>query len=70
MMYGFQKNYRAEDASGSLKKYMKTLNKNKGLPDRTIPDTILGVNYFNFVNRIVPGLGVKTDENESSGYKY
>lgn len=44
--------------------------KESGLSDRAILDTVLVISYFNFVNRVVEGLGVETDENEASGYKY
>lgn len=40
-----------------------------GLDDRGILDATLVIAYFNFVNRIVLGLGVELEEN-SSGYKY
>ena len=42
----------------------------KGFTDRTILDINLIVSYFNFVNRIVLGLGVEYSENELKGYKY
>ncbi len=41
-----------------------------GYTDRAILDATLIISYFNFVNRIVLSLGVVTDENEVSGYKY
>ncbi|MDX1636610.1 MAG: peroxidase-related enzyme [Balneolaceae bacterium] len=44
--------------------------KEAGLTDRGILDGVLVVSYFNFVNRIVLGLGVETDEEEMSGYTY
>jgi uncharacterized peroxidase-related enzyme len=44
--------------------------KNMGLSDRAILDAVLVISYFNFVNRIVQGLGVETDEKEVQGYKY
>ena len=44
--------------------------KDAGYSDRAILDATLVISYFNFVNRIVLGLGVATDENEVSGYKY
>jgi len=43
--------------------------KEAGLSDRAILDATLVVSYFNFVNRIVLGLGVQL-ENEPGGYKY
>ncbi|PCJ24511.1 MAG: peroxidase [Flavobacteriales bacterium] len=48
--------------------YIGTL-KNKGLTDRSILDATLVIAYFNFVNRIVLGLGVHVEENVG-GYKY
>lgn len=40
------------------------------LTDRAILDATLVISYFNFVNRMVLGLGVETDEQEVKGYKY
>lgn len=50
-------------------KYITPL-KNTGLSDRAILDAVLVISYFNFVNRIVLGLGVEADEKEVQGYKY
>lgn len=50
-------------------KYITPL-KNTGLSDRAILDAVLVISYFNFVNRMVLGLGVETDEKEVHGYKY
>jgi len=44
--------------------------KNTGLSDRAILDAVLVISYFNFVNRIILGLGVEADEEEIQGYKY
>ncbi|SMO60061.1 peroxidase-related enzyme [Fodinibius sediminis] len=44
--------------------------KNTGLSDRAILDAVLVISYFNFVNRMVLGLGVETNEEEMQGYKY
>lgn len=44
--------------------------KDAGLSDRAILDAVLTISYFNFVNRIVQGLGVETDDEEVKGYKY
>lgn len=44
--------------------------KEAGFSDRAILDTVLVISYFNFVNRIVQGLGVEADEQEVQGYKY
>jgi uncharacterized peroxidase-related enzyme len=41
-----------------------------GMSDRAVLDATLVVSYFNFVNRMVLGLGVETDEQEMKGYKY
>lgn len=38
--------------------------------DRAILDATLVIAYFNFVNRLVKGLGVVADEEESGGYRY
>jgi uncharacterized peroxidase-related enzyme len=44
--------------------------KSMGLDDRSILDATLVLSYFNFVNRIVLGLGLNVNEEELSGYKY
>lgn len=44
--------------------------KDLGLSDRAILDATLIISYFNFVNRMVLGLGVETDAEEVKGYKY
>lgn len=44
--------------------------KESGFSDRAVLDAVLIIGYFNFVNRVVEGLGVEADENEVSGYKY
>lgn len=44
--------------------------KELGLSDRAVLDATLVVSYFNFVNRMVMGLGVQTNEEEVGGYKY
>lgn len=44
--------------------------KEEGFTDRAILDATLVISYFNFVNRIVMGLGVETDPEEVKGYKY
>ncbi|MDZ7807259.1 MAG: peroxidase-related enzyme [Gracilimonas sp.] len=51
------------------KKDIKPL-KDLGLSDRAILDATLIISYFNFVNRMVLGLGVQTDDEEVTGYKY
>jgi len=42
----------------------------EGLSDEEILSVNLIVSYFNFVNRIVLGLGIAASEEEISGYKY
>ncbi|MBI3520393.1 MAG: peroxidase-related enzyme [Bacteroidetes bacterium] len=44
--------------------------KTKGLDDRAILDSTLVIAYFNFVNRIVLGLGVELEKDNGIGYKY
>jgi uncharacterized peroxidase-related enzyme len=41
-----------------------------GLDDEEVLATNLVTSYFNFVNRIAQGLGVRFSEEEMSGYKY
>ncbi len=41
-----------------------------GLDDRAILDAVQVIAYFNFVNRMVLGLGVEFTEEEMKGYKY
>jgi uncharacterized peroxidase-related enzyme len=44
--------------------------KNIGLSDSAILDATLIVSYFNFVNRMVLGLGVHLESDAGTGYKY
>lgn len=44
--------------------------KDSGLSDRAVLDATLVISYFNFVNRMVLGLGLESDEEEIKGYKY
>ncbi len=44
--------------------------KQAGLDDRAILDAVQVIAYFNFVNRLVLGLGVEFDEQEKKGYNY
>ncbi|MFC1749569.1 peroxidase-related enzyme [Pseudomonadota bacterium] len=44
--------------------------RNCGYSDKDILDIALCISYFNFVNRIVLGLGVEFSEEEMEGYKY
>jgi len=41
-----------------------------GLEDRAILDATMVLSYFNFVNRIVLGLGLDVNSEELAGYKY
>lgn len=41
-----------------------------GLEDRAILDANLVIAYFNFVNRMVLGLGVELEQDKGTGYKY
>lgn len=44
--------------------------KDLGLSDRAVLDATLVISYFNFVNRMVLGLGVETNPKEVKGYNY
>lgn len=44
--------------------------KELGLDDRAILDATMVISYFNFVNRIVLGLGLDVNEEELAGYEY
>ncbi|MEX2346529.1 MAG: peroxidase-related enzyme [Balneolaceae bacterium] len=44
--------------------------KKGGMTDRAILDAVLVISYFNFVNRLVIGLGVEPSPDEIKGYKY
>lgn len=44
--------------------------KEEGLNDRAILDAHLVIAYFNFVNRMVLGLGVALESDQGEGYKY
>lgn len=44
--------------------------KKAGLTDRAILDATLVIAYFNFVNRIVKGLGVELELDGGTGYNY
>jgi len=41
-----------------------------GFSDRAILDATQVIGYFNFVNRIILGLGVEFSKDETKGYKY
>ena len=47
-----------------------TFLKQNGLSDRAILDATLVISYFNFVNRMVLGLGVHLEEEGGKGYNY
>lgn len=42
----------------------------QGLDDRALLDATLVISYFNFVNRLVLGLGVELEADKGEGYKY
>jgi len=44
--------------------------RSEGLNDRCILDASLVIAYFNFVNRLVLGLGVDLEEDGGTGYNY
>lgn len=58
-----------DPSSSSLDQDVKNL-KDFGFSDRAILDIHLVVAYFNFVNRLVLGLGVGLEEEGAGGYKY
>lgn len=41
-----------------------------GLTDKAILDATMIISYFNFVNRLVLGLGVESSKEEATGYNY
>jgi uncharacterized peroxidase-related enzyme len=44
--------------------------RDSGFTDRAILDAVQVIAYFNFINRIVLGLGVEFTDEETRGYKY
>ena len=58
-----------ENPNGENKELTDKL-RSLGLSDRAILDAALVIAYFNFVNRIVLGLGLAVNEKELEGYKY
>ena len=54
-----------QDYAGHIQKL-----KQAGLDDRAILDAVQVIAYFNFVNRLVLGLGVEFTKEEMKGYKY
>ncbi len=59
------------DKPGSVREndYLDPL-KSLGLSERAVLDASLVIAYFNFVNRLVLGLGVALEEDRGEGYKY
>ncbi|MDX2361006.1 MAG: peroxidase-related enzyme [Crocinitomicaceae bacterium] len=53
------------DNEGSIQRL-----KDLGLSDRAILDATMVLSYFNFVNRIVLGLGLTVNKEELKGYRY
>lgn len=53
------------DVSGPIREL-----KDSGLDDRAVLDAVQVIAYFNFVNRMVLGLGVDFNEQEIKGYNY
>ncbi len=53
------------DYSGDIAQLQKS-----GLSDRAVLDAVQVIAYFNFVNRLVLGLGVEFSKKEMKGYKY
>lgn len=58
--------------NNSLSTYQEEIQKlmDNGLSDRAVLDAVQVIAYFNFVNRMVLGLGVTFSEEEMKGYKY
>jgi uncharacterized peroxidase-related enzyme len=50
--------------------HITTALKLMGASDRALLDAALVISYFNFVNRMVLGLGVQLEEDGGSGYEY
>lgn len=59
----------AEPHSPGIDNIIKQL-KDEGADDRSILDATLVVGYFNFVNRIILGLGVELEADGGKDYKY
>ncbi|MCF6342867.1 MAG: peroxidase-related enzyme [Bacteroidales bacterium] len=57
-----------DPSSGKMGEMIQQL-KNSGFSDLAIHDATLVIGYFNFVNRMVTGLGVEVEE-DYGGYKY
>lgn len=58
--------------NNSLSTYQEEIQKlmDNGLSDRAVLDAVQVIAYFNFVNRMVLGLGVTFSEEEMKGYRY
>jgi uncharacterized peroxidase-related enzyme len=56
--------------SGEEKNIWVDKLKSLGIDDRSILDANLVIAYFNFVNRIILGLGINLEEDEGKGYRY
>ena len=55
--------------SGNHQKWVQNMQKH-GISDRAILDASLVISYFNFVNRLVMGLGVELESDGGKGYVY
>jgi len=65
----FAENLTSAPDSFSEPEFINAL-KTIGLSDKAILDATLVVSYFNFVNRMVLGLGVNLEHNQAKGYNY
>lgn len=65
----YAKDLTLEPTSIEEQNQIKALKEN-GLDDRAILDTAMVINYFNFVNRMVLGLGVHLENDQGKGYQY
>lgn len=59
-----------QDVSKSKKDQLAKGLLQKGFSDREVLDATLVIAYFNFVNRVVHGLGVELEEDRGKGYKF
>jgi uncharacterized peroxidase-related enzyme len=55
---------------GKDKKVHSDKLRSLGLDDRAVLDAVLIIGYFNFVNRLVLGLGVHLEDDGGKGYEY
>ncbi len=65
----YAKHLTLDPSSSSIDQYVKSL-RDFGFTDRAILDIHLVIAYFNFVIRLVLGLGVGLEEEGAGGYKY